>query len=132
MVMMKIHLIWIVILLVVFAGCGAKSSTQLEREKQMQNSKQYQDGKFKNPIDVPLMVPGSTWKYIKKSYFTKRIDPKPTGEIPLKLIQKNLEVDYEKHSSHNHHHRGLDFRYGRTDFTGCRLWGTFAKTSVCD
>ena len=94
----KRHLIWSLVLLVILTGCGAKSSTQMEREKRMQNSKQYQDGKFKNPIDVPLMAPGSTWKYIKKSFFTKRIDPKPTGDIPLKPVQKS---DWVKINSDN-------------------------------
>lgn len=87
-----------IILLILLTGCGAKSQTQLEREKRMHNSKQYQDGKFKNPLDVPLMAPGSTWKYIKKSFFTKRIDPKPTGEIPLKPMRSKdwAEIDADK------------------------------------
>ena len=75
------------VLIILFAGCNAKTQTQMERDKRMQNSKQYQDGKFKNPIDVALMAPGSTWKYIKKSFFTKRIDPKPIGDIPLKPVR---------------------------------------------
>jgi len=72
-----------------FAGCSAKSPTQIERETRMQDSKQYRDGKFRNPIDVPLMAPGSTWKYIKKSFFTKKIDPEPDGEIPVKPVTQN-------------------------------------------
>jgi L-ascorbate metabolism protein UlaG (beta-lactamase superfamily) len=36
-----------------------------------------------------MMAPGSTWPYIEKSFFTKRIDPKPTGEIPLKSVHRD-------------------------------------------
>ena len=59
----------------------------MEREKRMQSSPQFKEGKFVNPIEAPMMAPGSTWKYIKKSYFSKRIDPKPTGKLPMKPIQ---------------------------------------------
>jgi len=55
----------------------------------MQNSAQFKEGKFVNPIDVSMMAEGSTWKYIKKAYFSKRIDPKPAGKLPMKPIQPN-------------------------------------------
>ena len=74
---------------ILLMGCSTKSPTQIERENRMLNSPQFKDGKFVNPIDVPMMVPGSTWKYIKKQFFTSRIDPKPKGELPLKPIQSN-------------------------------------------
>jgi len=91
-------LIMIIISGIVFTGCGTTSHTQEEREKRMQNSSQYNDGEFVNPIDVPLMAPGSTWKYIKKRLFNSRIDPEPTGELPVKSIQPNdwTEMDKEK------------------------------------
>ncbi|MGB9440542.1 MAG: hypothetical protein WCB15_21535, partial [Desulfobacterales bacterium] len=66
---------------ILFSGCSVKNHTQMEREKRMQSSPQFKEGKFVNPIEAPMMAPGSTWKYIKKSYFSKRIDPKPTGKL---------------------------------------------------
>ena len=83
----KSIMITIVLSGMLFAGCGTVSQAQKEREKRMQNSPQYKDGKFVNPIDAPLMAPGSTWKYIMKQFFTSRIDPEPTGELPLNPIQ---------------------------------------------
>ncbi len=99
MVITKRHLIGAAILLIFFAGCGAKSPSQLEREKRMQDSKQYRDGKFKNPIDVPLMAPGSTWQYIKKSFFTKRTDPRPAGDMPLNPIRQADWIGMDSDSS---------------------------------
>ncbi|MEN8243417.1 MAG: MBL fold metallo-hydrolase [Thermodesulfobacteriota bacterium] len=64
----------------------------------MQNSLQFKDGKFINPIEAPLMAPGSTWKYIKKAYFSKRIDPEPSGELPVTAIQPNDWMKPAKHS----------------------------------
>ena len=83
---MKIIMIMMVVSGMLFAGCGTVSQAQKEREKRMQKSPQYKDGKFVNPIDAPIMGPGSTWKYIKKQFFTSRIDPEPTGEIPYKPL----------------------------------------------
>ena len=64
----------------------------------MQNSSQYKNGQFVNPIDVPMIAPGSTWKLIKKYTITPRIDPKPTGDLPVKPIQLGdwTELDKEK------------------------------------
>jgi L-ascorbate metabolism protein UlaG (beta-lactamase superfamily) len=91
-------LIMIIISGIVFAGCSTTNHTQEEREKRMQNSSQYNDGEFENPIDVPIMAPGTTWKYIKKRLFTSRIDPEPTGELPVKPIQPDdwTQMDKEK------------------------------------
>ena len=84
-----IMLILAILACIVVAGCSPKTLSQLEREKRMQNSAQFKEGKFVNPIDVPMMAEGSTWKYIKKAYFSKRIDPKPAGKLPMKPIQPN-------------------------------------------
>lgn len=81
-----------------FAGNNVNSHLQIEREKRMQNSPQYKDGEFVNPIDVPMMAPGSTWTYIKKSFFSKRLDPKPTGELPVKSIRRNDWADIDKNN----------------------------------
>ena len=80
-------LIIVSLTVILFPGCSVKNQTQMEREKRMQSSPQFKEGKFVNPIEAPMMAPGSTWKYIKKSYFSKRIDPKPTGKLPMKPIQ---------------------------------------------
>ena len=72
-----------------FAGNNSNRHLQIEREKRMQNSPQYKDGEFVNPIDAPMMAPGSTWPYIKKRFFSERIDVEPTGELPLKSLQRN-------------------------------------------
>jgi L-ascorbate metabolism protein UlaG (beta-lactamase superfamily) len=72
-----------------FAESSTKSQTQMERIKRLQASPQYNDGEFVNPIDVPIMADGSTWKYVKKRFFADRVDPEPTGELPLKRIQRN-------------------------------------------
>ena len=92
-IIMMMTIFWILT-----AGCGTMDRDQKEREKRIRNSPQYEDGEFVNPIDVPLMAPGSTWNYIKKSYFTERIDPEPTGELPVKTVQRNnrAEMDKEK------------------------------------
>lgn len=92
----KITLILLILTGIMFAGCNAKTHSQLERENRMLNSPQFRDGKFINPIDVPMMVPGSTWKYIKKQFFSSRIDPKPKGELPLKPIQPNEWIGLDK------------------------------------
>ncbi len=79
-------------------GCSTKNVRQEEREKRIQGSSQYKDGEFENPIDAPIMAPGSTWNYIKKSYFTERIDPEPTSELPVKTVLRNdwSEMEREK------------------------------------
>jgi hypothetical protein len=79
------------------AESSTKNQTQLDRIKRLQTSPQYKDGEFVNPIDAPIMAEGSTWKYIKKSYFTERIDPVPTGEVPVKTVLRNdwTEMDNE-------------------------------------
>jgi L-ascorbate metabolism protein UlaG (beta-lactamase superfamily) len=80
-----------------FACGNTNSHTQKEREKRMQDSLQYKDGTFVNPIDVPMIAPGSTWELIKKYTIIPRIDPKPAGELPVKPIQQNnwTEIDKE-------------------------------------
>ena len=55
---------------ILLMGCSTKSPTQTERENRMQNSPQFKDGKFVNPIEAPLMAEGSPWKYIKKNWFS--------------------------------------------------------------
>jgi L-ascorbate metabolism protein UlaG (beta-lactamase superfamily) len=92
----KITLILLSLSGIMFTGCNAKTHSQLERENRMLNSPQFKDGKFINPIDVPMMAPGSTWKYIKKQFFSSRIDPKPKGELPLKPIQSNEWIGLDK------------------------------------
>jgi L-ascorbate metabolism protein UlaG (beta-lactamase superfamily) len=92
----QIILVMMVVSGMLFVGCGATSHTQKEREKRMQKSPQYKDGKFVNPIEVPMMVPGSTWKYIKKQFFTSRIDPEPASELPLNPIQPNEWIGMDK------------------------------------
>ena len=72
-----------------FASSSTTNHTQKERQRRMQNSEQYKDGEFVNPIEAPIMAPGSTWKYIKKRFFASRIDPEPTGQLPLKPVQRN-------------------------------------------
>jgi len=93
----KITLILFILSGIIFAGCSTKTAKQLESEKRMQNSKQFKDGKFVNPIDAPMMAPGSTWKNIKKQFFTSRVDPKLKGEIPLTVIDpanwKDMDAD---------------------------------------
>ncbi|RLB98359.1 MAG: hydrolase [Deltaproteobacteria bacterium] len=91
-----ITLILLILTGIMFAGCNTKTHSQLERENRMLNSPQFKDGKFVNPIDVPMMAPGSTWKYIKKQFFTSRIGPKPKGELPLKPIQSNEWIGLDK------------------------------------
>ena len=91
-----ITLILLILTGIMFAGCNTKTHSRLERENRMLNSPQFKDGKFVNPIDVPMMAPGSTWKYIKKQFFTSRIGPKPKGELPLKPIQSNEWIGLDK------------------------------------
>jgi L-ascorbate metabolism protein UlaG (beta-lactamase superfamily) len=87
-----------------FASCAslAESSTnnqtQTDRMNRLQASPQYKDGEFVNPIDAPVMAEGSTWNYIKKSYFTERLDPEPNGELPVKAVVRNdwTNMDREK------------------------------------
>ena len=87
-----------------FASCASladgstKSRTQTDRINRLQASSQYKDGEFVNPIDAPIMAAGSTWNYIKKSYFSERIDPEPTGELPVKAVLRNdwKNMDREK------------------------------------
>jgi len=94
----KIIMVMMITAGILSAGCSTKSQSQIERQKRMQNSSQYKDGEFVNPIEVPIMTQGSTWKYIKKLLFTSRIDPKPAGELPVRAIQRNdwTEIDKEK------------------------------------
>jgi len=92
----KISVILMLISGMLFTGFGTKNQRQEEREKRMQNSLHYKDGKFVNPIDAPLMAPGSTWKYIKKSLFGSRKDPKPTGELKVHQIRRNEWTETDK------------------------------------
>jgi L-ascorbate metabolism protein UlaG (beta-lactamase superfamily) len=81
-----------------FAESSTKNQSQMDRIKRLQVSPQYKDGEFVNPVDAPIMAEGSTWNYIKKSFFTERIDPVPTGELPLKSVLRNdwTNMDQEK------------------------------------
>jgi len=72
-----------------FADSHTNSQMQMERLKRMQTSPQFNDGEFVNPIDAPIMAPGSTWTYIKKRFFSDRIDAEPIGELPVKPIRPN-------------------------------------------
>ena len=63
--------------------------TQVERDKRIQNSPQFKDGEFQNPILAPIMAAGSTGAYIRERLFGERIDPEPTGVLPLKSIKKS-------------------------------------------
>jgi len=95
---MREHIILImtIILGTLLVGCDKESSSQIERKKRIQNSQQYKDGKFVNPIDAPLIAEGGTWEYIKKAYFTSRKDPKPTDKLPMKSIQRNNWTNIDK------------------------------------
>jgi len=83
---------------ILFAGCSTGIHAQEEREKRIRNSSNHKGGTFVNPIDVPLMAPGSTWKYIKRSFFVTRIDPKPVNDLPVKPVQRNdwIKIDKER------------------------------------
>ena len=72
-----------------FAESNTNRQSQMERLKRLQNSPLYNDGEFVNPIDAPVMAPGTTWKYIKKRFFSERIDAEPTGELPVRPIRPN-------------------------------------------
>jgi len=85
----QILLILLILSGMVFAGCNTKTNSQLEREKRMHNSPHFKEGKFVNPIEAPMMAKGSTWKYIKKAYLSKRIDPEPSVELPVIPIKEN-------------------------------------------
>lgn len=76
-------------------SCNTMSQTQEERKKRIQSSAQYKAGKFVNPFYVPKIAPGSTWKLIKKYTIIPRIDPKPTGKIPVESLQAEdwLKID---------------------------------------
>lgn len=85
-----------VLSLPLFFSCNNKSLAQTEREKRMENSSQYSEGKFKNPVHAPVMKSGSTWAYIKKSWFGHRVDPHPRGELPITPIQSNDWTNLDK------------------------------------
>lgn len=80
------------------AGCSAKSPAQMEREKRVHVSPQYKDGKFNNPFFAPVMAPGSTWKYIKKTLFETRTDPKPEGDLPVIPVRQKEWTNNDKKS----------------------------------
>jgi L-ascorbate metabolism protein UlaG (beta-lactamase superfamily) len=88
--------ITVMISVILLTGCGMESPAQEERLKRMQKSPQYKDGKFANPIDVPLIAEGKTWEYIKKAYFRSRKDTKPAGEIPIQPFHRNAWVNKDK------------------------------------
>jgi L-ascorbate metabolism protein UlaG (beta-lactamase superfamily) len=79
-----------------FAESSTKSQTLMERIKRIQTSPQYNDGEFVNPMDAPVMAPGSTWEYIKKKFFSERLDPEPTGELLVKPIQQSEWTGIDK------------------------------------
>ncbi len=78
-------------------GCGKKTPAQLSRETRLEQSPQYQDGKFQNPIFAPVMASGSFWKYVKKRVMVPRVDPEPPeGVIPVTPIIKKEWAAPEK------------------------------------
>jgi hypothetical protein len=72
---------------ILLSSCSTISQTQEEREKRIQSSPQYKDGSFANPIEVPRIAPGSTWKLIKKYTVIPRVDTKPTGLLPVEPLR---------------------------------------------
>jgi hypothetical protein len=50
------------------AGSSTTNHTQEEREKRMQNSAQYKDGEFVNPIEAPIMAPAQPGSTSRKDF----------------------------------------------------------------
>ncbi len=70
------------------ARAVANSCSRLDWEKQILTSPQFKEGRFVNPVNAPVIAEGSTLPYIKKRFFTTRIDPAPAGELPVRKIKK--------------------------------------------
>jgi len=86
---MKMKIVFTIIAItgILLSSCSAMSQTQEERKIRIQSSPQYKDGSFVNPIEAPMIAPGSTWELIKKYTVIPRIDPKPTGLLPAEPIR---------------------------------------------
>jgi L-ascorbate metabolism protein UlaG (beta-lactamase superfamily) len=69
------------------------SQAQEERKKRIQNSPQYKNGSFTNPIKVPLIAPGSTWKLIKKYTVIPREHPRPISLLPIEPLRSEDWTD---------------------------------------
>ncbi len=94
----RLLLISILLTGLLLPGCGTVSTAQIEREQRVKNSPQYNSDEveFENPINAPIMAKGSTWKYIRKSFFSSRKDPEPTGDLPVVSIRKKDWVNIPK------------------------------------
>ncbi len=82
--------------LILTAGCGGKSHLQTLREKRIQDSPQFEDGEFENPIYAPVMADGMTGDYMQRAYFCSRVDPEPTGEVPVMKLEREDWIDMSK------------------------------------
>jgi L-ascorbate metabolism protein UlaG (beta-lactamase superfamily) len=91
----RVSLISLLLTVSFLSGCTA-SPTQIEREKKIAASPHYKDGKFVNSIPTPIMAEGTTWEYLKESFFGDRVDPQPKGAIPMMKIQS---TDWENTDS---------------------------------
>jgi L-ascorbate metabolism protein UlaG (beta-lactamase superfamily) len=94
---MKIKIIFTAIIItgILLSSCNATSQTQKERKKRIQSSPQYKNGRFANPIAVPMIKPGSTWELIKKYTVIPRLDPKPTGLLPVESLRSEDWIDFD-------------------------------------
>ena len=60
------------------------TETQKEREGRIQSSSQTQNGRFVNPNGISAkLFSKETWDLTKEYIFVKRIDPKPTTDLPM-------------------------------------------------
>lgn len=81
---------------ILLSSCSTMSQSQEAREKRIQSSPQYKDGSFVNPIEAPMMAPGSTWKLIKKYTIIPRVDPKPDDPLPVEPVRSEDWNDLDK------------------------------------
>ncbi len=58
----------------------------LASQERMENSPQYQDGKFQNVKKIDLYELGKTWRAFKEFFFSKRVDPVPQEAISLQWV----------------------------------------------
>ncbi len=95
---MKIKFIFTVIIIAgsLLSSCNAISQTEKERKKRIQSSLQYKNGRFANPISVPMIKPGSAWELIKKYTVIPRVDPKPNGLLPVEPLRSEDWIDFDK------------------------------------
>lgn len=77
-------------------SCSDMSQIQEDRKKRIQTSPQYKDGSFSNPIEVPMIAPGSTWELIKKYTIISRVDPRPAGLLPVEHFRSEDWIDPDK------------------------------------